>query len=172
MPTLKELVEVGKAVAEGPVSRTKSPPTQKDLNFKLAHPTASNVPGTFSIFVRLNTALPDSFSVGLVYESPTVKPLTILRVNGSHAPHKNPDGSVVPRNTAHIHQPYAEQPAKEVWAGFSADWALQLPPITLIQAWDLLLSTAHVTPDQTARNHVLALTSPPVTLPPEAPNAS
>lgn len=64
---------------------------------------ASSDDHRFEVFMRQLIALPEEYSVGLVYRTRYAHdPIVLLRFNGDHGYHKNPDRSVI--SGQHIHR--------------------------------------------------------------------
>lgn len=71
----------------------------------------------FSVFMRVNEALPENFSIGLMYhpaDDPASVPL--LRCNGQHGPHANRVGDMATVNGFHVHKATEEAMVEEMEA--------------------------------------------------------
>jgi hypothetical protein len=93
-------------------------------------------PGQFRVFVRILRALSENFSIGLCYSEPAQADAVILRVNGDHGSHRNPDGGMIAQGP-HVHGfrgPRRDAPPQP---GAEARWAWPLPPdhLSLPIAW-------------------------------------
>jgi hypothetical protein len=108
--------------------------------------------GTFVVFLRVNDVLTESFSLGLRYQEKGIAPVVLLRVNGDHGEHPNPDGSKV--RGPHLHAPTAEErlspPPEDDWST-GPHTALSIGPEHhhLATAWNLLCSEARIAPNET-----------------------
>ena len=110
MPTFIELLSCAKHAETKPKRVNKANPAQRGWDIALT----ADLEGDFSAFLRINARLPELCSAGLCYAATAGGKVTLLRVNGEHGAHSNPDGSRVVG--AHIHGPtpaqlYVEPPA-------------------------------------------------------------
>lgn len=131
LPTIAELIAAPKAVEKVLRSAGESP---ENLRFDIA--LSSGLEGQFFVFVRVLRALNESFSIGLRYELGGFGNVVLLRVNGDHGGHRNPDGGFI-REGPHIHTfrpPLRDKPPR---AGAEARWAWPLPAehLALPTAW-------------------------------------
>jgi hypothetical protein len=103
MRTVGELLALPKTVpGDPPRPREVSHYGHRGWNIKVS--AAGAAPGEFKAFLRVNSKLPEQFSIGLVYEEPGIVPVVLVRVNGDHGRHPNPDGTVIEEGP-HIHAP-------------------------------------------------------------------
>jgi hypothetical protein len=152
LPTVLEAVFVPKTVIVPERVRIKSNPAHKAWNVSLSH--GGGFAGTFEAYVRVNTRLPESFSLGLVFRAPGVDTCVLVRVNGDHGAHKNPDGSSF-KQGAHCHHPMPPDASKLVSA---VTWAEGPPhadlldpcpaPFSLSVAWTFLARVTGIVTDQ------------------------
>lgn len=146
-PTLSiaDLVAIPKTVARA--FRTS---TRDAEHVRLDLELAASCPGTFHVFVRVLRALSESFSIGLRYEAQPGDTV-LLRVNGDHGRHRNPDGGFLIEGP-HVHSfvpPSRDAPPRPA---AEARWAWPLPTenLALPRAWSTfqravaLTSTAEV----------------------------
>jgi hypothetical protein len=93
-------------------------------------------PGTFHVFVRVLFALNENFSVGLRFAAPGAGDTVLLRVNGDHGSHRNPDGGVIGEGP-HVHSFQSPVRDQAPGPGTEARWAWPLPPdhLALPTAW-------------------------------------
>jgi hypothetical protein len=158
MPTLGELLRSPKAIIWPPRSKVKSPPTQRDCDLDVTC-GLQDVQGALVIYVRINSELPEDFSIGIRLQG-RKGVVCLARVNGHHGEHENPDGSIVPAGQPHIHRPSATQLQKAVPAKLdSLPWAEVLEPQNsdLVTAWETLCAAANVAPHALASAFVRGL---------------
>ena len=99
MITVAELLAVRKRVSGRPkLMSDAGPNTRWDI------PISADIGGQFVAFVRINTVLPEDFSIGLRYNDTGLHAQVRVRVNCHGQGHRNPDGSMVPEGP-HIHLP-------------------------------------------------------------------
>ena len=119
-----------------------------NVEVDLAIEWAGGGPGRFTTYVRQQTDLMEKFSVGLRWEMPRRGDVHIVRVNGQHGPHQNPDGSVV-ADCMHAHYwRLAEPPLMDR----QPKWAVALPGnrrCNVAGAWDALCAIANISCDPT-----------------------
>jgi hypothetical protein len=131
LPTIADLIAAPKAVKK--VLRASGEASE---NVRLDVALESELDGQFFVFVRVLRALNENFSIGLRYELAGFGNVVLLRVNGDHGGHKNPDGGLIPEGP-HVHSfrpPLREAPPR---AGAEARWAWPLPAdhLALPTAW-------------------------------------
>lgn len=109
MPTVRQLIEAPKQITSSK-PRSRSHYGHRGVDFSVV-----STAGSFGIVVRVNERICESYSMILRYQPPGSPTTILLRVNGDHGEHKNPDGSLV-------YGPHLHQPADD-WmdAEFSAD---------------------------------------------------
>lgn len=128
--TIAELIVCPKS--NDAVGRSKHDGTNLRLDAELVAPLA---PGSFRIFVRVLRDLNESFSIGLTYRtSPAATDTVLLRLNGDHGTHVNPDRSVVAPGP-HVH--YFREP---LWSapprpGAQMKWATAISATYLSAAY-------------------------------------
>jgi hypothetical protein len=107
----------------------------------------AKTPG-LSAFVTVNVRLAELFSIGLRYDSPDSGTVVVLRVNGDHGRHKNPNGEII--RGPHLHIPDAGALDTRPSAGYRLLFAEPLPPENriLTKAWALFCSRANVLPNE------------------------
>jgi hypothetical protein len=105
-------------------------------NIRLDVALKSELDGQFFVFVRVLRALNENFSIGLRYELGGFGSVVLLRVNGDHGGHKNPDGGVISEGP-HVHTFRSPQRDRPPRAGAEARWAWPLPAdhLALPTAW-------------------------------------
>ncbi len=86
-PTLYELLMAPKTLVMPPKRRVKAHPSHAEIDV----PIACEMPGEFVFFARVSLDLAESYTLGLRYEAPGFRSVPILRVNGDHGAHSNPD---------------------------------------------------------------------------------
>lgn len=94
----------------------------------------------------MNVRLPESFSIGVVFRDQGAANV-LLRVNGDHGTHKNPDGVVV--EGPHVHLPWGpqldEELPEEPWKdGPPFAVPLFVEEFRLFDAWALLGTIANI----------------------------
>jgi hypothetical protein len=95
---IKELVKLGKTVTLG-----SKRPSHKGKHLEWDYDLVSEDGMRFTVFVRQNTILHDSFSCGLCWISPSGEHIVLMRCNGGSHPHPNRiEGTQVPFGF-HIH---------------------------------------------------------------------
>lgn len=98
-PTFQQIISARKAIAAHRV-RAQSKPGHIGINVELSCP---DIAGRLSVVIRMTVALIESFSIVLRYERDHFPCVAILRVNGDHGQHRNPDGTIV--TGPHVHAP-------------------------------------------------------------------
>ena len=141
LPTIADLIATPKAVEK--VLRASS---ECPENVRLDVELESEIDGRFFVFVRVLRALNENFSIGLRYELPGFGAVVLLRVNGDHGGHKNPDGGFI-LDGPHVHSfrtPLRDAPPR---AGAEARWAWPLPAehLALPTAWRTFCSLISLT---------------------------
>lgn len=101
MPTLRDMIEARKRITNVR-ARPKSHPGHVQLNLSVD----SEIDG-LSIYLRLNTRLIELYSVGLWFQCSAKKSTVVLRVNGAHSAHRNPDGTAL--MCPHLHIPTEDE---------------------------------------------------------------
>lgn len=129
MRTAGELLSLHKTVrGDPPRVRNVSHAGHQGWNIKLDALAAA--PGEFRVFLRVNLTLPEQFSIGLVYEEPGRSAVVLVRLNGDHGFHPNPNGTSI-QDGPHLHSPTAAErllePPDREWANGPAH-ATQLSP--------------------------------------------
>ena len=97
---------------------------------------ASDIKGALISYIRINVELPESFSIGLRYHPKAGAPTVLLRVNGDHGPHKNPDRSRFFEGS-HIHEPHGIE--MDLTAS-TVNWA-EVPPYAILLTPQILSVT-------------------------------
>lgn len=145
MPTLREILTAPKRATSHRPGKSKASPSHE------AHDVAieTEADGRLHVFIRVNRAIPESFSVGLVYSAEGLRDRILVRVNGDHgSSHRNPDGTLL-ANTSHIHgHPEARQDWDVSQLGLEAKHAAPVEsPLTLPRAWEILCAAVNIVDD-------------------------
>ncbi len=98
MATFRELFDAPKEIASAQF-RQKSNGGHRGINVRLK----CDIEGSLSAVVRVNLTLVENFSCILVFEHDGIAAIDVLRVNGDHGEHRNPDGQLI--NGPHVHLP-------------------------------------------------------------------
>lgn len=139
--TIGELLDAPKILEGSSRRKPKAQPGYHDLDFEVTSSTS----GKFVVFIRVNAALIESFSIGLRWVGEDVGGLILLRLNGDHGGHANPDGSRFEEG-AHLHAPAAEERQLEACAGFEPRFATLVPECSMLSAaWERFCEYAGVT---------------------------
>ncbi len=143
MPTVKDLLATPKTPDPPTRVRVKSNPSHRAWDL----PLIAALEGRFSVYVRVNVSLPEMFSVGIIYTPPKGSTTVLLRVNGDHGTHRNPDGSVV--TGPHVHKPQENELGLVVAPGMWTDGPpfaveIQAAPFTVLHAWFKLAAEAGI----------------------------
>jgi len=155
MPTLQDILAAPKTVNWPAKGKIKSPPTQVDADLELSC-GVSGMRGQLVLYVRVNTILPESFSIGLRLEPQGKKPSLLVRLNGWHGPHPNPDGTIIPGHTAHIHLPTAKELAGDYTGKVELRTAVELQPLVglvlpsppdVVSVWPFFQQYLNIAPD-------------------------
>lgn len=148
MASFRELLTIPKEV-KATKPRTKTHPGHLRIDLPLHSEFAG-----LTAFVRQSTALIESFSIGLLYEVTGREPIIILRVNGDHGRHRNPDGTVF--SGPHVHEPRDIDLDREPWRGFEPKYARTIDGQyrMLGSAWDLFCQLAAVLPNEPVARHL------------------
>jgi hypothetical protein len=96
-----ELLALPKRAIGKPREKKKASPAFRQWSIALE---CEGVDGRFSVAVRTNATLAESFSLVLCYQPPKGRTTVLLRVNGPHGRHRNPDGSILDGGP-HAHLP-------------------------------------------------------------------
>ena len=94
------LIAPKRVVATKLLRKNKAHPSHLEWDVDLE----STVAGRFTLSVRVNRALPESFSIVLRFAPELGPPSVLVRVNGDHGPHRDPDGKVL-AGGPHLHAP-------------------------------------------------------------------
>lgn len=97
---IDRLIKIEKTVTN-PKARVIEKRGSEQVNYE----AEANSGEKFRVFVRRNVRLPDGFSCGLLYITPSGETVTLTRYNGSDHEHSNPleGGGALPR-ACHIHR--------------------------------------------------------------------
>lgn len=129
--TVASLIAMPKAI-----EKTFRVQAQDPEHARLDLQLSASIAGTFFVFVRVLRALNENFSIGLRYEEAGFGNVVLLRVNGDHGPHRNPDGGRIAEGP-HIHT--FRSPARDAAprSGAEAKWAWPLAAehLALPVAW-------------------------------------
>lgn len=143
--TISEILALPKTVALPAKPKIKSNEAHREWDVALS---VQGIPGKLVVYVRTNIALIESFSIGLRLELPGQKAAVLVRVNGDHGPHRNPDKTRV--SGPHIHGPTAAEAASDVIPGFDPVFARSLDPAAagrLPDAWAIFCQEAGIAYD-------------------------
>jgi len=148
MASFRGLLTVPKEI-KASKPRTKTHPGHLRIDL----PLQSEIPG-LTAFVRQSTALTESFSIGLLYEVTGREPIIVLRVNGDHGRHRNPDGTVF--RGPHVHEPRGSELDLEPWRGFEPKYARTIDGQyrILVNAWDLFCQLVAILPSEPVARHL------------------
>lgn len=143
MPTVSELLLVRKTVVLPLRVRPKPNPAHRAWELELHSPASAE----FAVFFRVNLHLPESFSIGLTCRDPGGGLHVLLRVNGDHGGHQNPDGYRV--EGAHMHLPSSsalESPLPiDPWrAGPRCAVPLFVSVLRLSEGWRMLATSTNI----------------------------
>jgi len=118
----------------------------------------SDTPGRFQAFVRVKRVLKENFSIGLRYLDDDGGDAILIRVNGDHGGHRNPDGGVI-LSGPHVHGfrgPTLELPprnrAEPRWA-----WPIAPDHLALPMAWRTFCDLANVRSERKFEREVAKL---------------
>lgn len=151
MRTTGELLAMAKWIRDPPKRKNVSHSGHSGWDYPLDAPEAGE--GRFVVFLRINDRLMESFTLGLRYQEPKMEPAVLIRVNGGHGMHGNPDGTVI-EDGPHLHAPTDEEllefPPVSAWAG-GPKMAIALEPKyrNLEFAWQLLSLRCSIAPSET-----------------------
>lgn len=94
------LIELEKVVSN-PRARKLEKRGSEQVNYEAEAATGEK----FRVYVRQNMRIPEGFSCGLLYITPSGEPVTLARYNGSDHEHANPlDGGSPLSRACHIHR--------------------------------------------------------------------
>jgi hypothetical protein len=139
MPTFRQLLEAPKVVASPARARNVSKPGHRGIEVKLDAPT---VTGSFRAVLRVNERMVERFSCILTYEDRGLPTLALLRVNGDHGIHRNPDGTVI--TGPHIHFPANLSASPEVDSEPEAADVIDQRNAVMTFAWDYFCQQVNV----------------------------
>jgi hypothetical protein len=142
--TIGELLRCRKDLVPPARAKKKAHPAYRAWDLQLQ----AHVPGQFIVYVRINVDLPESFSTGLRYHPPQGAPSVLLRVNGDHGGHRNPDGTRF-SSGAHVHAPTEAELAQRCQPGMWAEgppFAALLPvhTLSLVDGWRELVTRTNI----------------------------
>jgi hypothetical protein len=151
--TIREALALPKRVEPPGRRRNKTHPSHRQWDLALA--MDAEIGGVLVVGIRINVDLPESFSLLLRYQPHEGPAAILLRVNGDHGPHKNPDGRRFLEGS-HVHAPLeADLDLPLSVAGAWAEgppFATPLEPqiVRLTEGWRVLSERATIL--QTAEN--------------------
>jgi len=139
-PSIAELIACPKTISKA-VQANDDDPKHHRLDLVLK----SEAPGKFQSFIRVKRAMKEHFSIGLRYLDDEGAHVVLLRVNGDHGRHRNPDGGLI-LSGPHVHGfrgPLRELPPQD---RVEARWAWPLPAdhLALPVAWRTFCSLVHL----------------------------
>jgi len=145
-----ELVELPKVLVFPPRPRVKKHPSHQEFDLQLE----ADDPGTFRLIVRGSGELFESFSLVLLYQRAGLRGTPLLRVNGDHGYHTNPDGTrieCVPHMHMHTYGELLSAPADG-----HPEHAIPLPATinTPAQAWPIFREASHINDDPRMAKHL------------------
>jgi len=146
MPTISDVLQAKKTVLWPARSKVKSPGTQRDVDLELDCPLAG-MKGRLVLYVRVNTLLSDLFSIGLRLEMPRAAPSLLVRLNGGHGPHRNPDGSMIEMGQPHIHVPTAAEMVADYTSKVKLAQADKVGCAQPTEAWPFFEAWANIAHD-------------------------
>ncbi len=155
--TVEELLRWPKEPVSPARARKKSQSAYRAWDLLLR----ANLPGQLFVYVRTNVDLPESFSVGLRYHPPQGAPSVLLRVNGDHGGHRNPDGTRF-SSGAHVHAPTTAELAAPYQPGMWSDgppFATLLPThsLPLLVAWHELITRTNISDSPDVRRAIATM---------------
>lgn len=148
--TIFELIELPKTIELPVRPRHKAHPSHQEFDVVLS----AEDPGTFRLVIRGSGAFFESFSLILLYSRPGIRPAVLLRLNGDHGYHNNPDGSHID-GVPHLHMfPYGV--LFEAVSDKQPDHAIELPAelSTPARAWPIFREVAHINDDPRMAKHL------------------
>jgi hypothetical protein len=130
------------------IARTFRTATHDPEHARLDLELAATCPGNFHVYVRVLRALSENFSVGLRFSAPGTGETVLLRVNGDHGAHRNPDGGMIAEGP-HVHSFRSPQRDQAPRPGADARWAWPLAPdhLALPTAWHTFCVLVALTTD-------------------------
>jgi hypothetical protein len=130
------------------VSRVFRASTRDIEHARLDLELAAECPGRFHVFVRVLRTLSENFSVGLRYFSAGAGETVLLRVNGDHGSHRNPDGAIILEGP-HLHSFRPPLLNEAPRPSTHLRWASPLPPdhVALPAAWRTFCGQIAFIPD-------------------------
>ena len=148
------------------VSRTFRISTHDPEHARLDIELAAACLGAFHVYVRVLRALNENFSVGLRFCQPGAGDTVLLRVNGDHGRHRNPDGGMIAEGP-HVHSfrfPLRDQAPRP---GSEARWAWPLPAdhLALPRAWRTFCALVTLTSDAKVDRRIAKLYASSAQLP-------
>jgi len=96
---IRELIKIPKKVVKPPAKNSKSQWMYEQYNLNVA---SENNKLYFYVYTRQSTEFKEDFSIGLVYLPQDSERIRILRYNGLHGEHTNPDNTKI-INKCHFH---------------------------------------------------------------------
>jgi hypothetical protein len=137
VPTFRELIEVRKEIKVSRKPYLCNGNHSIDLRVRSEH-------AGLSVFVRQSVALVENFSIGLRFEVPGEDVAILLRVNGNHGMHKNPDGTVL--RGPHTHEPLEMHLGLSPWGRYDPKQGRQLDQkcCAIVNGWEVFCQIANV----------------------------
>ena len=143
MPTVGELLALPKSVVLPAKPKAKANQAHREIDLEVQ---ASGAPGHFLVYVRVNVHLAESFSIGLRYHAVGKEASQLLRLNGDHGGHQNPDGSRLEEGP-HLHAPTPDEASQEPAQHFEPRMATPVvaaQAISLPDAWLFFCQAAKI----------------------------
>lgn len=100
MFTVRQLIEVSKRAIPPARKVTKSNKAFRAWDLHVE----ADIPARLIVYIRVNVDITENFSIGLRYQPNNGAPIVLVRVNGDHGPHGNPDGTRFSEGS-HVHFP-------------------------------------------------------------------
>jgi hypothetical protein len=135
-----------KKTADGPVRPVgKANGAHREWNVALS----ADCPASFEVRFRQHVELPEDFSFVLLARVPGISPFALLRVNGDHGPHRNPDGTLI-EGGPHVHEPAPLEvrllPADRFQPRYA--WPLEAACLAPALAWERFKAFVNLSPDE------------------------
>jgi hypothetical protein len=156
MPTIEDVLLAKKTVLFPARPKVKSPSTQRDVDLELDC-QLPDLKARIVLYIRVNTLFTELFSIGLRLEMKGAAPSLIVRLNGGHGPHKNPDGTMIAMGQPHIHVPTPQELVSDFKSKVKLVKAEPVPCGDPASAWPFFESWARITPDRRMTTLVTAM---------------
>jgi hypothetical protein len=159
--TIRELLALPKKAHAPGRRKKKSHAAHRAWDLSLS--VDAEIDGALIAYIRLSIDLPESFSIGLRYQPLAGSPTVLLRVNGDHGPHRNPDGFRFLEGS-HIHEPMESDLDLPVSASSWAEgppFAFVLKPqiLRLAEGWHIFCERATIAKAEDIRRIIAKMAS-------------